>query len=290
MISPVVPSSAYLVLGILLLIVFALVCSGLIVGLVKLRRGRKSGFVIIAVTLAIAFGPIGVQEWRIWRASVDIAARQILPDTLDFTGQRVLFLNTSNAYCYDLCEVVLEIGTGLEAYGAYLRGDDDLDLEDPDAFTALLGPPSDVRRVGLRQPSNLDRPPFAGRLDDAEVRTRGFDAVVITDRRGWIADYAPELLGPPLPGILDPRHVTLVFTDWPDPFTTPPPPPTYRSVEGWLSDRLPFPWMIWRRREVPFAAGTADPQWYAALCPSAGAPGARAERTHATMCGIKLAR
>lgn len=89
--------------------------------------------------------------------------------------------------------------------------------------------------------------PDLGNLRFPEGRPAGdlppFDLVIFEDN-GTLRSIAPDLLGLPDALVPDAQIATLVFTDWPDPFTTPPSEPTYRMVAPWLPARDAFFWPL----------------------------------------------
>lgn len=252
-------------------------------GLFLVKRGwRVTGFGLIAAVLAFVFGPNLIDQARNAPVSAAFQTRTNIPDTLDLTGQRVLFIETGGTICAEICRDVLSIGTDVEAYWVGAGG------YTPETFTDnpirdVLDGEAQVVRVHLGPPlENLGNQRYAEVLSEGGAAP--YDVVILEDRGGLVAYVAPHLLGAAIPDRVSVQSSILVFTDWPDPFAAPPPEPTYRSVTGRVGARRVLLWPVSNSEITMPPYATIDEGWSAALCPFAGDAAARDAFFYGYLC------
>jgi hypothetical protein len=271
---------------------FVLILLGLvvIVGLVLLavigfgarliRRGNPIlGWLLIGAVIGGVTGPGLSDRLHNIALRADVAARNILPDQLDLTGKRVLFIHMDNDLCEDLCRDLLGIGTDLMAYSARISQYPDTLSDNP--IGDLLRLSGQVNRLYLKPAGEDHEPRFVDVLSPGGAPP--FDVVIV---EGFIlASVAPALLGDPLPADVNVQYATLVFTDWPDPFAVPPPAPTYRSVYVGFQQRalIPIPILTNSSTVYPDYADLRS-AWARAICGTAGLPENRDEFTYQHLC------
>ncbi|MBY4892405.1 hypothetical protein KUL25_06480 [Rhodobacteraceae bacterium N5(2021)] len=219
----------------------------------------------------------------------ELEARNQIPDRLDLTGQRVLFIEGSSIICGEICRDVVSIGTDIDAYwvgmGGYI----------PDTFTDnplrdVLDGPQYVRPVRLGASGDGDpttqrfTEPY-GTGQEGAGHAPPYDTVIIHDDSGRLNFIAPDLLGGQLPDAVNAQFAVLIFTDWPDPFTGPPLQPTYRSVVGHMAQRplLPIPFVGAGSITHPSLADTYA-AWMRAIFPYAVPPETRDPFTCSYRC------
>lgn len=266
------------------LAVFVVVLVALAVGgVVFAARGKRVlGAILVAAVAAFVFAPALIDQIRIMPVRADLEARANIPDALDLTGQRVLFITSGSTICDGICGDVLGIGTQLEAYwtgagGMIEQGPDDHPL------LGVLGREQDVVRVALGAPVQ----DLGGQRYAEQIATGGappYDVVIFQDESGLLSFAAPDLLGDPLSDGPNTQFATLVFTDWPDPFAGPPPAPAYRSVSAWIDTR-PVLWWPFRQttESVPSVVELGE-AWDRAICAGAGDADARDDVTYGYVC------
>lgn len=247
------------------------------------RGWRITGLGIAAAVLAFAFGPYLIDQARMVPLRADLVERSMIPEALDLRDQRVLFITSGSFHCGVICEDALRLGTEFEAYVLPAAGPAYGDTSTT-PLQDLLNRSGDVHRVQLGAPvPALDG--FSYAEIQAERGTPPFDVVIFADLAGVLTDVAPHLLGAPLPESITVTSTTLVFTDWPDPFSTPAPEPTYRSVSGRIEWRPIVIWPVSQSDGLFPAADRGQPLWQRALCPFANEdPGARDAFTYAYLC------
>lgn len=240
------------------------------------------GFGIVAIVIGVLTGPALYDRARNIPIRADLEARVLIPDTLNLTGQRVLFIQTGGTICGDLCRDVVGIGTDLEAYWVGAGGYTPNTLTDNPIGDVLDGA-KHVHRMHLGAPADtLSDQRFPETLSTGHAPP--YDVVIVAGDSSLISYIAPYLLGDPLPADVTVQHVVLVFIDWPDPFASPPAAPAYRSVIAHYSQRPVVP--------LPFATRSAshpdfqetDAAWANALCAGAGDAPSRDAFTYARLC------
>lgn len=291
MVNPVMDYSGIWVIFIAMLVFFGLLIWMVVAGLRRLRRRPVLGAVLACAGLAMAFGPFVADRINTARVTGAVAATTVLPETLDFTGQRVLFVNTANTSCHYLCRVVIELGVDVEAYGVDLEVPrDDGPEPGPWRFAELAGGPENVSQVVLRDPIHEGRPYWAGSLPDTQdvplalADLTAFDVVVVNDGGGILQRHLPEMLGDAVPDGMRAGEVNAVYVGWSEPFTTPAPAPTYLSIGGNMVWRPGFPWAIFPQAPMPYQPGASEAQWHSAVCATAPDPSDRTARAFAVYC------
>lgn len=271
-----------------LLIVFGLFLLVLaLLGLVGFYlAGRGNHLLGAALTLSVLgfiFGPALVDHIRTMPLRTALEARSTIPESLDLTGQRVLFIETGTSICAEICGDVLRLGTDVEAYWIGAGGQTRAAGADH-PLLGILTEAEFVLRVALGDPVD-----DAGGRRYAEEVSQGaappYDVVIVFDDSGQIALHAPHLLGDPLPDGANVQFSTLVFTDWPDPYAGPPPMPAFFSISAWVETRPILWWPFSGTRETYPSLTEATEAWGRALCAGAGDASSRGVATYSELCG-----
>lgn len=267
------------ILAVSVLILLAIAGTGLFLA----ARGRwVIGGVLVAAVLGFVFRPNLIDRARNAAVTRPFEARSTIPDTLDLSGQRVLFIETGGTICGEFCGDVVQLGTDIDAHWVGIGG------SIPDVFTDnplrdVMDSAEYVQRIALGPPNDdpLDQR-FAEAISGGHMPP--YDTVIVFDDSGLVPFIAPHLLGPPVPDRVQVQTSVLVFTDWPDPYAAPPPAPTYRSVLGRVTERRILLWPVAvHDRFIPHF-DDVDAQWRAAVCPFAGTPADRDVFTYGYLC------
>lgn len=190
-------------------------------------------------------------------------------------------IEAGNTICAELCGDILQLGLQGEFYwlgiGHYTGAGD---VPNPDF--AILNHGDEILRVELGPPlADMDGMRFAEPVEGAAIPP--FDVVLIDDD-GYLRSFAPHFLG--LPAALVPRTqvARVLIENWGDPFTDPPPDPTYRSVAPWqdLGDFVFWP-LSRNDNAYPSLTRMRD-GWSELLCAQAGPPEVRDAFTYGFLC------
>lgn len=252
------------------------------------RGNRLLGIGIMLAVVAAVTGPGVMDRVRNVPLRADLEARQSIPETLDLTGRRVLFIETGSTLCGQLCGDAVQVGTQFEAYWVGAGGFIPNTFSDNPLRDVLDGA-EHVRQIQLAPPNeDLSDQRFAE--PEAAGNAPPYDVVIVVDDSSLIGYVAPHLLGDPLPDGVQVLSTVLVFTDWPDPFAGPPPSPAYRSVIGGMSQRhlLRIPFAGNNATYPPF--GETDAAWTRLICASAGPAQDRDAFTYTRLCAARDAQ
>lgn len=248
------------------------------------RGHRIIGLTLVGAVLAFIFGPYAYDRIANSLSARGFEDRTAMPEALDLTGLRVLFIEADSTICAERCESVLQLGIELEAYAVGM-GSVIPDTFGENPLADIMDRPDLVRRVVLGPPNEniLDQRvpvPVAG------TYAPPYDVVIVADRDGLLSHVAPDLLGGPAPDRLTLQDALLIFTDWPDPYAAPPPAPTYRAVEGWMTQRRILFWPLSPDTIYVPSASHLQTLWTAAICPFAGDALARDVYAYGINCDL----
>lgn len=279
----ILSDEAALVILALVVLAGVVIVAIIVFGGVLFARGKRVlGLGLIVLVVGALVGPGVSDRLRNLPLHADIDARISFPEALDLRGQRVLFIETGNTICGETCGDILQIGTEVEAHWV---GIGTYSPDTPtDEFLGDFGvAPADVLRVVLGQPvADLGDQRYAE--PQGQGATADFDVVILHDDQGLLAYYMPHLLGDPLPPRVEVQHAIVVFTDWADPFSTPPPAPTWRLLSARLPQR-PFLPLPFANRSVTYPDFAAAPEaLFHAVCPFVGPPEMRDDFTYRYRC------
>lgn len=201
---------------------FALfVLAMLLLAWVLIRKGYKIlGCLVLVGLVAAGVIPAAKSQWHTARIGAAVQAASFVPETLDFAGKRVIFVETESTICgRDICDYALRHGGLAEVYWAAA---DNLRAGHPELswpFQAIAAG-REVHRVALTDPeisdSGLALPdPVSQSTEIPQV-----DYTVLTDDSFLTLDYA-EAFGLPEDLARRIRFSYMVFEGWPEPGQTP---------------------------------------------------------------------
>lgn len=234
--------AAMIILALIALIVICISATFLFGAYLVSRGNYIVGMILAAVAVAIVSGPGAYDRLHNISVRADIDSRISMPDRLELSGKKVLFIETDNDLCSSICEKILEADVDAEFYhisvdmNAWREGSEN-------HLTDVLNGDKKVNRIHMvREASDV----YQNRYPD--IMSPGgpseYDLVILIDDTNALSFLAPDLQGGPLPlGVRSVLNI-LVFTDWSDPFADLPPAPDYRLVIGDFRERelvrIPF--------------------------------------------------
>ena len=272
--------------GLGLLIVYggytAIIACVAVLGVIFWARGRRTiGAAIVSALVLWCIAPPIYDRVRAISEHKAVEAANLLPSELSFAGQDVLIIEAGNTICGDFCGDVVGLSVPGNFYWVgigHFTGAEDV----PNPDFPLLNHGDEIVAVRLGPAvADLGGQRCAEPVEGADIPR--FDVVIIDDD-GYLRGDAPGLLGLPEALVGRAQVARVLIEGWGDPFTEPPPAPTYRSVAVWRDVGDFIYWPLSRNHDAYPSLSDLDAAWYSALCAAAGPEADRVAFTHAFRC------
>lgn len=261
-----------------------LAVAGLGVWLLRYPAQKRAGMIILVLLGVWCFGPPLYDRAIAYTERRAIDAANTLPEMLSFEGQTVLVIEAGGTICGDFCGDLVRLGVPGDFYWLGIGNVTGGDVPNPDF--AILQQSSQILRVELGPPlADMGDMRFAEPVDGAPIPP--FDVVIIDDN-GYLRSYAPHLLGLPDALVRRTQVARVLIEDWRDPFSEPPPAPTYRTSAPWQDVGAFIYWPLSRNDAASPSIEEVTDAWFKLICDAAGPPDARDAFTYAYRCDPSL--